>query len=169
LEPSPLQRALAASPDRPLPQVPAVENEYFVFRGGTHHYAVRSSHIREVCRVRVLTPLPRAPASILGAMAHRGEVFPVVDLFRFLSRGQTVHNDRARLMVSQNDGRVVGFLVEQVVGLRRFLASAKMPTPSNDVGWEFVDGIISADKWGILTVLNLVKVVDALQERVVKR
>ena len=44
------------------------------------HYAIPIERVREIVRLRPITPVPRVPASVLGVIALRGEIVQVVDL-----------------------------------------------------------------------------------------
>ena len=46
-----------------------------------------------------MTALPRVPAFVLGVGAVRGEVVPVIDILRFLGKGESRVHGRSRLFV----------------------------------------------------------------------
>ena len=85
LDPTPLQRALGLAPETALARVERPEKEFFVFKIGQLMLGVDSGNAREVTRLGVITPLPRAASFVMGVAGHRGEVLPVVDLMRFFS------------------------------------------------------------------------------------
>src|SRR5262245_13911017 len=99
LEPTPLQRALQGAPERAPPVKGRPEQELFFFRLSDLRLGVPSENVREVIRAGPITPLPRSPSFILGVCGHRGEVFPVLDLLRFLGRGEARLSPRTRLFV----------------------------------------------------------------------
>jgi purine-binding chemotaxis protein CheW len=104
-----------ATPEEPL-------REFLGFRLSGEHYAVGLAHVREIARVPPITEVPRAPASIAGVMAVRGEVMPVFDLRRRLGLPPSGEPGRdARVLVVQAGEGPMGVLVdavEEVVRLR---------------------------------------------------
>jgi purine-binding chemotaxis protein CheW len=73
--------------------------------------------VREVIRPIPLAELPRMPAFVLGAVSHRGEAFPVVDLARLLGLGSCEALPSARMVVAQLPLGRIGLLVEKVEGV----------------------------------------------------
>jgi purine-binding chemotaxis protein CheW len=131
---------------------------------------VRSEHVREVTRMGLVTPLPRAPAFVLGVVGQRGEVFPVIDLLRFLGQGDSRPKPGARLFVAAVSGSVVAFVVEQVEGLRRIAEADRLPPPSGPgPGLEHVEGVSQPKLAGPLTLLDLPGIVAAARRALVSR
>jgi len=54
---------------------------------GEDWYALELDAVREVVPRPVVTPVPRAPAGVLGVLNLRGEVVPVLDTARLLGVG----------------------------------------------------------------------------------
>ena len=77
----------------------------------------------EVLRAGLLTPLPRSPSFLLGVTGHRGEVLPVMDLLRFLAKGEARILPRTRIFVGVSGTYVAGVVADTVLGLRRILVS----------------------------------------------
>lgn len=167
---TPLQRALAEAPVQRAPEAPRSEREYFVFRVGDAVMGVRSEHVREVTRMSSLTPLPRSPAFVLGVVGHRGEVFPLIDLLRFLGHGAARVAPRSRLFVTLVGGSVVGFLVESVAGLRRVADAEMLPPPAGpSPGLEHIEGLCQSRVLGSLMLLDLPSIIAAARRRLVSR
>ena len=170
MEPSLLQRALAAAPDRATAQVARPDEEVFIFRCGELTLGVRSDQVREVTRMGPLTPLPRSPSFLLGVVGHRGEVFPLIDLLRFLGQGESKPTSRSRLFISDANDQVVGFLADQVIGLRRIFVADKMPAPAGaGTTQEFLDGVVQSRELGSLSLLHLQRVVTSARQKSVAR
>lgn len=170
MEPSLLQRALANAPDRAAAQVARPEEEFFIFRVGELTLGVRSEHVREVTRMGPLTPLPRSPSFLLGVVGHRGEVVPLVDLLRFLGQGESRPTSRSRLFISDTNDHVVGFLADQVVGLRRIFVADKLPAPAGaGTAQEFLEGVVQSRELGSLSLLHLPRVVASARQKSVAR
>jgi chemotaxis signal transduction protein len=57
-----------------------VRSDYCVFRRGGKEFAISTNAAREVIHARSFTPVPQAPADLIGAFNLRGEVIPLVNL-----------------------------------------------------------------------------------------
>jgi len=170
VEPTLLQRALASAPDRAAAQVARPEEEYFIFKCGDHLMGVKSELVREVTRMGSLTPLPRSPSFLLGVVGHRGAVVPLIDLLRFLSQGESKPSNRSRLFISESGGQVVGFLADQVIGLRRVFVADKMPAPAGaGTTQEFIEGVVQSRELGALSLLHLSRVLASARQKAVAR
>ncbi len=170
MEPTPLQRALAVAPDRATAQVSRPDEEYFLLRCGELRLGVRSEFVREVTRVGPLTPLPRAPSFVLGVVGHRGQVLPLIDLLRFLQQGESKPTPRSRLFISELNGQVVGFLADQVIGLRRIYVADRMPAPAGTGAQaEFLEGVVQSRELGQLSLLHLPRILQSARQKTVAR
>jgi purine-binding chemotaxis protein CheW len=170
LEPTPLQRALADAPEKTQVEAPRPEEEFFAFKLGALMLAIASKHVREVSRLTPVTPLPRSPSFVLGAVGNRGLVMPVIDLLRFLQQGESKPLPGGRVFVGEYDGLIVAFLADHVFGLRRIFVSDTLPSPSGGgMATEFLDGLVQHRELGTVNLLNLPKILQAARASVVRR
>jgi purine-binding chemotaxis protein CheW len=78
-------------------------------------YALPVERVREIVRVRPVTPMPRVPADVLGVISLRGEIVQVLDLRRRLRLGEAERTRATRVMIVHGgDGRAAGLLVDAV-------------------------------------------------------
>jgi purine-binding chemotaxis protein CheW len=96
---------------------------------GPATYAVGIEHVQEIVLPARLSPLPEAPAGFIGAVDHRGEVVPVLDLGLRLGFGQTIHPKRKWILV-RIGGRLLGVVVAQVFEVFRVDEQALRPAPA---------------------------------------
>ncbi len=170
MHPTPLQRALAEAPDTARAQAARPEEEFFIFTLGPLTMAVTSQHVREVTRLTQPTPLPRAPSFLVGVVGSRGQVLPVVDLLRFLQQGEAKVLGGARMFIGESSGLIVGFVADQVVGLRRIFVADKLPPPAGGLAAsEFLSGLVQHRELGTLSLIDLPKVMHAARALVVRR
>ena len=92
-------------------------------------YAVPVERVREVVRIRPITPIPRVPEEICGVVSQRGEIVQVIDLRRRLGfpPGEPTRASRI-LFVRGADGLAAGLLVDAVVGVLRISEDALQPS-----------------------------------------
>lgn len=84
--------------------------------------------IREVIGRPRLTRVPGARSWLLGVANVRGSLLPVTDLGALLDCGPAVDGREQRVLVLQQDGLPAGFLVDEVIGYRRFAPEDQRPS-----------------------------------------
>lgn len=159
------------APDRALASQARPEQEFFCFRVGDLRLGVPSENVLEVLRAGLLTPLPRTPSFIMGVTGHRGQVLPVVDLLRFLSKGEARIGPRTRLFVGMSGTFVAGVVADTVLGLRRIPVADILPPPlGGDAAAEHLLGVVqgSGAQDGI-NLLNFTKLLQTARQRAVAR
>jgi purine-binding chemotaxis protein CheW len=171
LNSTPLQRALRIAPARAVAAQARPEQEFFCFRVGNLRLGVPSENVLEVLRAGLLTPLPRAPSFLLGVTGHRGEVLPVMDLLRFLAKGEARIMPRTRLFVGVSSTYVCGVVADTVLGLRKFLVSDILPPPIGaDAATEHMLGVVAGPTAEeAINLLNFSKLLQTARQRAVAR
>jgi purine-binding chemotaxis protein CheW len=98
-------------------------------------YAVPVERVREIVRMRPVTPVPRMPDEVRGVISLRGEMIELIDLRRRLSLGSIEPSRRTRIIVIKtNDDEVVGLLVDAVREVLRVSDEAIQPATGSDTG-----------------------------------
>jgi purine-binding chemotaxis protein CheW len=88
------------------------------FALGEGSYAVRAEHAREIVPVPRITPVPSAPAFVMGAVNIRGAIVAVVSVAALLGfRASSSNPADARIIVVEAAGAVVGLGVDRVLGI----------------------------------------------------
>jgi purine-binding chemotaxis protein CheW len=90
-------------------------------------YAVEAAFVREVQRVKHLTPLPCTPSFVLGIMNVRGHILSVIDLRTFFDLPQDRSHERDTVVVLHAEELELGVLTDEVVGARSVPARAIKP------------------------------------------
>lgn len=168
---SPLKRALETAPTRQSAAAAVVDREFFCFKLGDLRLGVPSEGVREVVRAGVLTPLPRSPAFILGVCGHRGEVLPVIDLLRFLGKGESRVGARTRLFLGVSEQATAALVADSVIGLRRIALDKILPPPlGSDANAEHLLGVVTdSGDAEPLTLLDFARVMHSARQRAVAR
>ena len=98
-------------------------------------YAVPVERVREIVRMRAVTPVPRTPEDVRGVISLRGEMIELIDLRRRLHLGSIEASRRTRIIVAKtSDDEVVGLLVDAVREVLRVSAEAIQPATGSDGG-----------------------------------
>lgn len=135
--------------------------QLIAFRIAQQDYCFDIRRVREIRGWTPATPLPCAPAVLLGVINLRGTVVPVIDLSARMGFGATQPCSRHAILVVEVGQQSVGLLVEAVSEILTVEKNVVQSTPS--VGSSYADrlvaGVISNDT-GIVTVLALDEVAD---------
>lgn len=143
-------------------QLPATGAELIAVRIGDQQFAIDIMSVREIRGWTTSTPLPHAPAHVLGMINLRGAILPVVDLGARLGRGASVPSASSVVVVAQIHNREVGLLVDAVVDILTVTENLLQPPPEIGSGniREFVRGVMTIDS-GIVSLLSLDNVLPA--------
>ena len=137
IQPGPAEtRRILAARANSLAKVPVVPDnvariEILAFILAGEHYGIETSHIREVCQIKDLTPLPCTPPFVAGVMNLRGQILAIFDLRQFFelpARGLTELN---RVIVLRDGDATLGLLADAIEGVRLLETStlqAGLPT-----------------------------------------
>lgn len=159
------------APERAVITQARPEQEFFCFRVGDLRMGVPSENVHQVLRAGLLTPLPRTPSFLLGVTGHRGEVLPVLDLLRFLSKGEARIGPRTRLFVGVSGSYTTAVVADTVLGLRRIPVADILPPPlGGDAAAEHLLGVVQgATSEETLNLLNFNKLLQTARQRAVTR
>lgn len=94
---------------------PEMLRELLSFELADAPYAIPVERVREIIRLREVTPMPRVPACVTGVVALRGEIVQVVDMRMRLGLEMRPPTRRSRIIVLHgDDDRVTGIAVDSV-------------------------------------------------------
>lgn len=102
----------------------------WVLRLGDFLLGVEPKPFKEVLEVVSPTPVPLAPAALVGLLSNQGNIVPVFDLGPSL--GLACHNPTLAALV-ENQGQILAFAIDEVVGLRSNLNGAWISPNDNPV------------------------------------
>ena len=101
-------------------------------------YALPIERVREIVRLRPITPVPRVPDAVRGVISLRGEIVQVLDLRRRLGlppADLAAGGRRQRIVVLHGeDGQMAGLLVDRVSEVMRLSDEELRPPTGRDSG-----------------------------------
>lgn len=89
-----------------------MKDNYILFTVAGTTYGLSSHDVAHVELVEEVTRVPNAPDHVDGVVFSRGAVVPAVNLRARFGFDRTPYDARTRLIVIQQDGRSVGFIVD---------------------------------------------------------
>ena len=112
------------------------ERELLVLWLDDDPYALPVERVREIVRLRPITPVPRVPAAVRGVLSLRGEIVQVIDLRQRLGLPTSGdENPRRRIVVLHGeDGQMTGLLVDRVSEVLRLRDEDLRPPTGRDAG-----------------------------------
>jgi purine-binding chemotaxis protein CheW len=133
---------------------PRTLNQLVAFTLNRQPYALRLASVRQVLRMVEVTPLPKAPAIVLGVINLHGTVVPVLSIRRRvgLTEGEASLSDQ--LIVADAASRRVALVVDAVTGVVERTTEEITKAERIVPGAEYVEGIAKL-KEGMLFIHNL--------------
>lgn len=134
-------RALAGERERAAEEsVPVV-----AFTVGGDRYALRIEEVSQTLDAEGVWPLLGAPRWLLGAVAARASVIPVLDLRQLLGLEGGGVNDLTRVVVVTHQGESFGIAAEQVEGRVDAPVAATAEPGTGPFRWVADDGLALLD------------------------
>ena len=132
--------------------------EIIAFRLHDQEFCVKTTTIREIRGWAPSTPIPHAPADVIGVMNLRGSVIPIIDLAYKLGMPGTAANERSAIVVTEVKNMIIGMLVDRVSDILTIKSIEVQPAPEITTSFDksFTEGIIAREN-GMICFLNLAK------------
>ena len=129
--PSDVDRIYTFTDSLQLGQEEEEEREVFEtwveFRLGGELFALPVAQVREILRVRDVTPVPHPPFPVIGVINLRGRVVPLLDLRARLALPTPAPDDESRIVLVESQTRRIGLLVDAVERVAQLAQSAMHP------------------------------------------
>lgn len=103
--------------------------EFVAFGLGEEEYAVDIARVREIRSFTASTPLPEAPAHVLGVVNLRGTVVPIMDLRARFGQEPVAPDLQTVVIILEFGQRSVGLVVDAVSDILRVETSNIQPAP----------------------------------------
>jgi purine-binding chemotaxis protein CheW len=140
-----------------LPQT----GKYLTFILAQERYSVPVLKVREIMRLRPVTPVPRMPAYIKGVINLRGKIVPVIDLRERFGLPQAADTERICIIVVQFDSgdgasQLMGMIVDVVEEVSQFNTEDLEMSPDfgGAIDTRFIVGMAKS-KGNVKTLLDI--------------
>jgi purine-binding chemotaxis protein CheW len=112
-----------------LEKTEVIKHEYVSFLIGEQSFCLEISKICEIRRWGPATPLPHAPAYVLGVINLRGSVIPIFDLSARLGFGAADPTERSVIMIVAEADHTIGLVVDSVSEILTMSPENMQPRP----------------------------------------
>jgi purine-binding chemotaxis protein CheW len=136
--------------------------QWVTYHLGDEIYGINVMQVQEVLRLTEIAPVPGAPEYVLGIINLRGNVVTVIDTRTRFGLQYQEPDERARIIIVEVSGNVIGMLVDAVAEVV-YLHQSEIdtaPNVSNDDSSRFIQGVCNRDE----NLLILVEVNKLLSE-----
>ena len=136
--------------------------QLIVFDLGKEEYGADISQVREIIRIRTVTPMPDSPDFIKGVTNVRGEIAVVIDLkTRFFLRTKKEVESK-HIIITEQEKDLFGLLVDEVTEVLRIPETDIKPAPEliTRIEEKYIKGVVTLEN-RLIIMLDLTKVLSA--------
>jgi purine-binding chemotaxis protein CheW len=126
-------------------------------------FGVDAKRVREIIKMKKITPIPQVKEYIEGIINLRGNVLPVINMRKFFQL-LPFDSSEKRILFIESGGKVTGVIVDAVSEVIRLSTDNIQPPPPaiNKINSEFISGVGNLSN-GIVILLDIDKVVRVRQ------
>lgn len=153
------KRARELAKEPPAPETGKTV-DVLVFLLGNERYGINVSNVREIHKLRQLTPVPRTPNFVAGVFSARGRILSAIDLRAFFGLSPISVSDETKIIVVTNTNTLadtdkieVGILANEVQDVITIFEDNIAPPLSTHTGAKAEHLLGIADN--LLAILNL--------------
>jgi len=136
------------------------------FRIADEEFGVDIIKVQEIIRMVDITRVPNTPHYVIGVINLRGKVIPIIDMRRRLNLKETPYTKDTRIVVVEEENKIVGFIVDSVSEVLRISSSVLEPPPPmvSGISSDFITSIAKLEG-RLLILLDLEKVLAKDDEK----
>ena len=139
-------------------------NQLVAFILGEQQYALPLTSVQRVVRMVEVTPLPKAPAVVLGVIDLQGNIIPVMSMRKRFGMAEPETSLSDQLIVAQAGARSVALVVNSVTGVVERTAEEVTDAEKIVPGSQYVEGITRLES-GILFIHDLDRFLSKKEEQ----
>jgi purine-binding chemotaxis protein CheW len=139
-------------------------NQLVTFVLGEQQYALPLTSVQRVVRTVEVTPLPKAPAIVLGVIDFQGNIIPVMSMRKRFGLPEPETSLSDQFIVADTATRRVALVVNSVTGVLERTSEAVTEAEKIVPGAQYVEGITRLED-GILFIHNLEHFLSGKEEQ----
>jgi purine-binding chemotaxis protein CheW len=139
-------------------------DQLVVFSLEGHRYALSLSAVERAVRMVEITPLPKAPEIVLGAINLAGRIVPVLNIRKRFHLNERQPGLGDQLLIARTPGRTVALAVDAVDSVVQRSPDEVVAPPTIVPGLEYLAGVVKlAD--GMLFIHDLDRFLSLEEEQ----
>lgn len=134
------------------------------FKLWNEEFGIDIWRVQEINMMMQLTKIPNSNQFIEGVVNLRGKIVPVVNLRERLGLSKKEDDNRTKIIVSDVNNKLIGYIVDEVNEVLRISKSIIEPTPEiiTGVNSDLIQGVAKLEG-RLLILLNLDKLLSSTE------
>jgi purine-binding chemotaxis protein CheW len=132
------------------------------------YFGVNILMVQEIIREVQITNVPDSPDFIEGVINLRGNIIPIIELRKRLNLAQAMEpTDKFWILIVNVEGRVTGFIVDEVTHVLKIPAPAVEPAPEivlEGLKSQYINGVVEIDE-NLLILLDFNRILQIKEIR----
>jgi purine-binding chemotaxis protein CheW len=124
------------------PGLPDASHRWVVFRVDASRYALSLASVVRIVRAAQVTPLPLAPAVVLGAIDVAGDILPVFNLRQRFRLRERALDPADHFLLARTKRRTVALLIDDAIGVVEHSLHAVIESESLALDLAHVRGVM---------------------------
>jgi purine-binding chemotaxis protein CheW len=146
----------------------AARQPLVVFSLDDQRYALALARVKRAVRVVAITPLPQAPAIVLGIVDLGGVVIHVIDIRKRFGHPPRAVRLSDHLVIAETGKRTVALLVDETNGVIEASPESVAPTSEILPGLELLDGAMKLET-GLILIHDLERLLSLEEQTAIDR
>lgn len=138
--------------------------QLLVFRLKEQHFALPLATVERVIQAVAVTPLPGAPAVVLGVIDVAGRLLPVFDVRRRMSMPAREIDPADQFLIARTARRTVALVIDEARDVIDQEPSARVESAWTVPGIEHVQGVVKGED-GLVLIHDLERFLSLDEER----
>lgn len=135
-----------------------------VFCVAEQRYALPLSAVERIVRAAEVTPLPKAPPVVIGALDVGGRVLPVLNLRRRLGLPESAINPAHQFLIARTARREVVLVIDEAVGMLETPSGGMVAAAQIAPGLGQISGVVRLPD-GLVLIHDLEEFLSLDEER----
>jgi len=136
-----------------------------VFKLDEQQYALRLEAVERVVRAAAVTPLPKAPAIVLGILDLQGKIVPAINVRKRFRQPEREIRPADHFIIARTRSLTVALVVDETHGVVEDQEIDRIATDNILAGMEYVAGI-TRTRDGLVLIHDLETFLSRGEERV---
>jgi purine-binding chemotaxis protein CheW len=139
--------------------------QFLIFTSSGQQFALEIKNISKIIEYIVPREIPESSDFILGVIPYNESILPVISLSTRLYGKESDVSDERKVIVTLWKGKEIGFVVEDIVGIRTVEESDIEPSNKElKISRDYIEGYIK-DGESIIIILEISKIFSVDQEK----